>query len=155
MPKRFTATCWRVCSTRRQRRAACTCGDIKGKAGELGLKVGGAENYFGLVYIGDTASFKDLIEAECPEVEVEEDQIAEGLFENIKKPESRINVLIGAKKFMQGWDSWRVTNMGLLNIGRSEGIGNHPAFRARRAVEGAEPQLEAQFRAAAATSRRD
>ena len=22
---------------------------------------------------------------------------------------------------MQGWDSWRVTNMGLLNIGRSEG----------------------------------
>jgi hypothetical protein len=96
-------------------------GDIKGKAGELGLKVGGTDNYFGLVYIGDTASFKDLIEAECPEVEVEEDQIAEGLFANIKKPESRINVLIGAKKFMQGWDSWRVTNMGLLNIGRSEG----------------------------------
>jgi hypothetical protein len=96
-------------------------GDIKGKAGELGLKVSGAEHYFGLVYIGDTASFKDLIEEQCPDVEVDEDQIAEGLFENIKKPESRINVLIGAKKFMQGWDSWRVTNMGLLNIGRSEG----------------------------------
>ncbi len=96
-------------------------GDIKGKAGELGLKVGGAENYFGLVYIGDTGAFKTLIEAECPEVEVADDAIAEGLFENIKKPESRINILIGAKKFMQGWDSWRVTNMGLLNIGRSEG----------------------------------
>ena len=96
-------------------------GDIKGKAGELGLKVSGADSYFGLVYIGDTASFKQLIGDDCPDVEVEEDQIAEGLFENIKKPESRINVLIGAKKFMQGWDSWRVTNMGLLNIGRSEG----------------------------------
>jgi len=96
-------------------------GDIKGKAGELGLKVSGAEHYFGLVYIGDTASFKDLIEQNCPEVEVEEDQIAEGLFENIKRHDSRINVLIGAKKFIQGWDSWRVTNMGLLNIGRSEG----------------------------------
>ncbi len=96
-------------------------GDIKGKAGELGLKVSGAEGYFGLVYIGDTGSFKTLIEAECPEVEVEEDQLAEGLFENIKKPGSRINILVGAKKFMQGWDSWRVTNMGLLNIGRSEG----------------------------------
>lgn len=96
-------------------------GDIKGKAGELGLKVSGAENYFGLVYIGNTAAFKTLIEEQCPEVEVEEDQIAEGLFENIKKAESRINILIGAKKFMQGWDSWRVTNMGLLNIGRSEG----------------------------------
>ena len=96
-------------------------GDIKGKAGELGLKVGGAEHYFGLVYIGDTASFKDLIEQNSPEIEVEEDQIGEGLFANIKRPDSRINVLIGAKKFIQGWDSWRVTNMGLLNIGRSEG----------------------------------
>ena len=96
-------------------------GDIKGKTGELGLKVSGAENYFGLVYIGDTASFKTLIEEQCPEVEVEEDEIAEGLFENIKRADSRINILIGAKKFMQGWDSWRVTNMGLLNIGRSEG----------------------------------
>lgn len=96
-------------------------GDIKGKAGELGLKVSGAEHYFGLVYIGDTATFKGLIEEQCPEIELEEDQIAESLFENIKKPDSRINMLIGAKKFMQGWDSWRVTNMGLLNIGRSEG----------------------------------
>lgn len=96
-------------------------GDIKGKAGELGLKVSGADNYFGLIYIGDTASFKELIETECADVEVEEDQIADGLFENIRKSDSRINVLIGAKKFMQGWDSWRVTNMGLLNIGRSEG----------------------------------
>lgn len=96
-------------------------GDIKGKAGELGLKVGGAEDYFGLVYIGDTGSFKSLIEEGCPEVGIEDDQLAEGLFEGIKKAESRINILVGAKKFMQGWDSWRVTNMGLLNIGRSEG----------------------------------
>jgi type III restriction/modification enzyme restriction subunit len=96
-------------------------GDIKGKAGELGLKVSGAENYFGLVYIGDTASFKILIEEECKDVELEEDRIADSLFDNIKKSDSRINILIGAKKFMQGWDSWRVTNMGILNIGRSEG----------------------------------
>lgn len=59
-------------------------GDIKGKAGELGLKVSGADNYFGLVYIGDTASFKDLIGKECPDVEIEEDQIAEGLFRILK-----------------------------------------------------------------------
>jgi len=96
-------------------------GDIKGKAGELGLKISGADNYFGLVYIGDTASFKSLIEEECKDVDLEEDRIAESLFDNIKKSDSRINILIGAKKFMQGWDSWRVTNMGLLNIGRSEG----------------------------------
>ena len=96
-------------------------GDIKGKAGELGLKISGAEQYFGLVYIGDTASFKALIEEECTEIELEEDRIAESLFDNIKRSDSPINILIGAKKFMSGWDSWRVSNMGLLNIGRSEG----------------------------------
>ena len=95
--------------------------DIKGRAGELGLKVSSSDHYFGLIYIGDTSGFKALIEERCAEVTVEEDQISESLFENIKRPDSRINILIGAKKFMQGWDSWRVTNMGLLNIGRSEG----------------------------------
>lgn len=95
--------------------------DIKGKAGELGLKAGEALPYFGLIYIGDTSTLKTLIETTCKHVTVGDDQIAEGLFENIKHSSSRINILIGAKKFIQGWDSWRVTNMGLLNIGRSEG----------------------------------
>lgn len=95
--------------------------DIKGKAGELGLKAGETLPYFGLIYIGDTSTFKTLIETTCKHVTVGDDQIAEGLFENIKHASSRINILIGAKKFIQGWDSWRVTNMGLLNIGRSEG----------------------------------
>jgi hypothetical protein len=95
--------------------------DIKGKAGELGLKAGEALPYFGLIYIGDTSTFKTLIETTCKHVTVGDDQIGEALFENIKHSSSRINILIGAKKFIQGWDSWRVTNMGLLNIGRSEG----------------------------------
>jgi Type III restriction enzyme, res subunit len=95
--------------------------DIKGKAGELGLKAGETLPYFGLIYIGDTSTFKTLIETTCKHVTVGDDQIAEGLFENIKHVSSKINILIGAKKFIQGWDSWRVTNMGLLNIGRSEG----------------------------------
>jgi hypothetical protein len=34
-------------------------GDIKGKAGELGLKVSSARDYFGLVYIGDTGSVQN------------------------------------------------------------------------------------------------
>src|SRR5215213_1862537 len=95
--------------------------DIKGKAGELGLKAGEALPYFGLIYIGDTSTFKTLIETSYKHLTVSDDQIAEGLFENIKHSSSPINILIGAKKFIQGWDSWRVSNMGLLNIGRSEG----------------------------------
>ncbi len=95
--------------------------DIKGSEGELGLKVSGAERYFGLIYIGDTGAFKKLLEAEAPEVVLEEDVIAGGLFREVDEEDSQVNVLIGAKKFIEGWSSWRVSNMGLLNIGKSEG----------------------------------
>jgi len=95
--------------------------DIRGSAGELGLKVGGAEDYFGLIYIGDTSTFKKLVEEDDSGIALEEDVISGSLFEGINKPDTHINMLIGAKKFMEGWNSWRVSNMGLLNIGRTEG----------------------------------
>ena len=95
--------------------------DIKGSSGELGLKVSGAEDYFGLIYIGDTSAFKKLVEADDSGIVLEEDVIADSLFEGINNPDTPIDILIGAKKFMEGWNSWRVSNMGLLNIGRSEG----------------------------------
>jgi len=95
--------------------------NMRGSTGEIGLKVGGAENYFGLIYIGDTCAFKKLVEADDSGIVLEEDAIAGSLFDSINEPNTWINVLIGAKKFMEGWNSWRVSNMGLLNIGRSEG----------------------------------
>jgi len=95
--------------------------EIKGAAGELGLKATGAEKYFGLIYIGDTAEFKKLVEADNAGIVLEEDAISSSLFTNINRQETPLNVLIGAKKFMEGWNSWRVSNMGLLNIGRKEG----------------------------------
>src|SRR5262249_43319013 len=95
--------------------------DIKSAQGELGLRVGAGGRYFGLIYIGDTNAFKTLIQKQRPEVGVDQDEISDGLFKAIKGPESSINILVGAKKFIQGWNSWRVSNMGLLNIGRSEG----------------------------------
>jgi hypothetical protein len=52
---------------------------------------------------------------------LEEDSVSNSLFEGINEPDTLINILIGAKKFMEGWNSWRVSNMGLLNIGRQEG----------------------------------
>ncbi len=42
-------------------------------------------------------------------------------FERINENNSNINVLIGAKKFIEGWDSWRVCSMGLINMGKGEG----------------------------------
>lgn len=95
--------------------------EIKSASGELGLKASGAEDYFGLVYIGDTAEFKRLVEADDTGITLEEDAIASSLFTGINRPDTPINILIGAKKFMEGWNCWRVSNMGLLNIGRQEG----------------------------------
>ncbi len=95
--------------------------DIKSSPGELGLKAAGAEEYFGLIYIGDTTDFKKLVEANAPEIVQEQDAIAASLFECINRSDSGIHILIGAKKFMEGWNSWRVASMGLLNIGRQEG----------------------------------
>ncbi len=95
--------------------------DIRGSNGEIGLKVGGAEDYFGLIYIGDTTKFKNLVAADNAGMVVEEDAFAGSLFDGINEPGTTVEVLIGARKFIEGWDSWRVSNMGLLNIGRSEG----------------------------------
>jgi len=95
--------------------------DIRGSAGELGLKAAGADDYFGLIYIGDTSAFKKLVEANAAGITLEEDALSGSLFDAINRSDSNIHVLIGAKKFMEGWNSWRVSNMGLLNIGRQEG----------------------------------
>lgn len=95
--------------------------DMRGNPGELGLKASGAEKYFGLIYIGDTSTFKKLVEADDSGIVLEDDTITDSLFERINEPDTGIDILIGAKKFIEGWNSWRVSNMGLLNIGRKEG----------------------------------
>jgi len=110
---------------RRVFHAPASCGlhlaEIRGSQGELGLKSAGADEYFGVIYIGDTSAFKKLTEAQAPEITLEEETIRGSLFDRINRPNSSIHILIGARKFMEGWNSWRVSSMGLLNIGRSEG----------------------------------
>ncbi len=96
--------------------------DIRSAQGEIALKTTSGTEPFGLIYIGDTNAFKKLVEADLRGIVYEaEDVMAEGFFSDINQPNSPINILIGAKKFIEGWDSWRVSAMGLLNIGRQEG----------------------------------
>jgi len=92
--------------------------ELKKAEGEFGLKAGENE-YFGVVNIGDVSSFKKQLENKG--VKVETDAISESLFDIIKREDSSINILIGSRKFIEGWDTWRVTTMGLLNIGRGQG----------------------------------
>ena len=95
--------------------------DLRGSEGELGLKADGSDDYFGVVYIGDTSAFKKLVEANNAGIAIVEDALQGSLFDRINEPDSTVEVLAGARKFIEGWNSWRVSNMGLLNIGRSEG----------------------------------
>ena len=96
--------------------------DIRNAQGEIGLKTTSGSDYFGVIYIGDTTDFKKLVKNDDAGILIEsEDVLTESLFSDINKSASQINILIGAKKFVEGWDSWRVTAMGLLNVGTNEG----------------------------------
>jgi hypothetical protein len=98
--------------------------ELKNVDGELGLRSstvrGKKSPYFGVINIGDVASFKKLIKEQL-EIEVQADSFSKSQFEEIQKPNSQVNILIGAKKFIEGWSSWRVSSMGLMNVGKGEG----------------------------------
>ncbi|MEO2068855.1 MAG: DEAD/DEAH box helicase family protein [Desulfurobacteriaceae bacterium] len=93
--------------------------DIKNSDGEIGLKTSTAEKYFGVINVGDTNSLKKLIKE--AEIEIKDDHFSQSLFSEINNNHSPINILIGSKKFVEGWNSWRVSNMGLINMGKGEG----------------------------------
>lgn len=92
--------------------------NLKGQDGEIGLRLGNAD-YFGVINVGDDAALLKL----CEEAGLltEDKDFSSSLFRSINAPGSSINMLIGSKKFTEGWSSWRVSTMGLLNIGRGEG----------------------------------
>lgn len=94
--------------------------NLKGSKGELALRVG-TEQPFGLISIGDDIGFfKAASEGENP-FDTETDDFGSGLFGTLNDKESKLNILIGSRKFTEGWSSWRVSTMGLLNMGQGEG----------------------------------
>ena len=93
--------------------------NLKGKDGEIGMRIGNGE-YFGIINVGDSGT----LAKKCEEVGLNvmsKEYTEKSLFANINKPDSSLNILIGSKKFTEGWSSWRVSTMGLLNVGKSEG----------------------------------
>ena len=92
--------------------------ELKGQDGEIGLRVGDGD-YFGVINIGITSDFKKLCEEQ--ELDLTTKEFSYSLFHAINKDDSKINFLIGSRKFSEGWSSWRVSSMGLLNMGKSEG----------------------------------
>jgi len=96
--------------------------NLKSSKGELALRVGDAEP-FGLINIGDDAGFFKEAEtiANMPLFDTEADDFGGSMFGTLNSKDSRLHVLIGSRKFTEGWSSWRVSTMGLLNMGKGEG----------------------------------
>ena len=97
--------------------------ELKQADGELGLRLSTSDEnapYFGVINIGDVPNFKKYL-AEHLGIEVKEDNFRHSQFNLVDVPNSPIYLLIGAKKFIEGWSSWRVSSMGLLNVGKGAG----------------------------------
>jgi len=92
--------------------------NLKGADGEIGLRIGDA-NYFAVINVGDDAKLIKLCEEKG--FNTSDKDFSDSLFHKINDKNSTINLLIGSKKFSEGWNSWRVSTMGLMNVGKGEG----------------------------------
>ncbi|OPY18444.1 MAG: Type III restriction enzyme, res subunit [Syntrophus sp. PtaB.Bin075] len=92
--------------------------NLKGVQGEIGLRLGDGD-YFGVINVGDDRELVKL----CSDngFVVSDRDFSDSLFRTLAKTDSSVKILIGSKKFTEGWNSWRVSTMGLMNVGRSEG----------------------------------
>ncbi len=93
--------------------------NLKGVTGEVALRLGAENEAFGVINVGDDAKLVKL----CDEHKLAtgEKEFSGSLFHQINAAESPVNLLIGSKKFTEGWSSWRVSTMGLMNVGQGEG----------------------------------
>ena len=108
------------CSSTRRPRRSCTSLNLKGTDGEIALRLG-ENDAFGLINVGDASALCKLCEEHHDLLVVDDKEFSGSLFAKLSDGDSTVNVLIGSKKFTEGWNSWRVSTMGLMNVGKSEG----------------------------------
>ncbi len=92
--------------------------------GEGELHLSTADNVvFGVINIGDSAALHKLL-GHVDDSEftlVREPGFARRLFPDVDRSDSTVNIVIGARRFIAGWNSWRVSTMGLMHVGVGEG----------------------------------
>ena len=87
---------------------------------ELLLSYGDGEKW-GMINVGDATSFYNSITNDRIETRVEAIENPSLHFENLDNETSPINVLIGSRKFAEGWNSYRLSVIGLINLGSAKG----------------------------------
>lgn len=93
-------------------------------SGEITMHCGNPNKPFGLINVGDPIKLSKNISKNISYnnmISVEESHFKSSLFVTLNDEDSNINLLIGSRKFNEGWDSWRVSTMGLMNVGRGRG----------------------------------
>ena len=116
-------------ATERQKFRAIFGGDIIGPLvvarnpennSELLLSYGDGEKW-GMINVGDATGFYNSITNNRIETRVESIANPNLHFENLDNDTSPINVLIGSRKFAEGWNSYRLSVIDLINLGSSKG----------------------------------
>ncbi len=93
--------------------------NLKRVPGEVALSIGSENEPFGVINVGDDSGLVKVCEKNG--FATGDSEFSDSLFQKIRRDDSPVNMLIGSRKFTEGWSSWRVSTMGLMNIGRSEG----------------------------------
>ncbi|WBA11811.1 DEAD/DEAH box helicase family protein [Salinivibrio kushneri] len=93
--------------------------NIAGIPGEISLRAGASDTPFGVINVGDDSKLIKLCEKHG--LYTQDSRFSESLFRGINHEKSSVNLLLGSKKFTEGWSSWRVSNMTLMNVGKNEG----------------------------------
>lgn len=94
--------------------------NLKNVAGEIALRLGAENPAFGVINVGDDAKLVRMCEENG--LATGEREFSGSLFHEIDRSHSDVHLLIGSKKFTEGWNSWRVSTMGLMNVGKGEGV---------------------------------
>lgn len=92
----------------------------KDASGELQLRVGEAEP-FGVVNVGDEGAVTKELARHPRWAQVEPDITGGSLFARLPERDCRLTVLVGSKKFMEGWNCFRVSMLGINRIGQGAG----------------------------------
>ena len=74
-----------------------------------------------MINVGDASSFFNSIENDRIDTRDEVILYPKLQFENLDNESSPINVLIGSRKFAEGWNSYRLSVISLINLGSSKG----------------------------------
>ncbi len=119
--------------------------NLKSASGEISLRVGDNEP-FGLINVGDDAKLAKLCRDQ--HIDVSDREFSGSLFQGLNDDGCAINLLIGSRKFTEGWNSWRVSTMGLMNIGRGEGAQIIQLFGRGVRLKGYDMSLKRSTRAA-------